>query len=224
MTKYRRKLGKLVRFSSEHEWLQFRKTVITATDAATILGRNRWKSPVALWSEKLGRHDGYQSGEAAEWGLKLEAIVRSHYAKVTGRKVRGFNGWAMHVHPEHPWMASSPDGEVRDPQLGIGGYEGKTANFFAYQEWVSEPPLPYLIQGQHQLACSGREWVAYACLIGGQRFVHHIVRRNDDFIAQMIELTPRQICSGSGTPKRRRVPRFTSVMTLPRSTRNESGH
>ena len=36
------------------EWLSWRRTVITATDASVIMGNNPWETPYSCWQRKLG--------------------------------------------------------------------------------------------------------------------------------------------------------------------------
>ena len=40
---------------NREEWLKERKKGIGGSDAATVLGKNPWKTNVELWEEKTGR-------------------------------------------------------------------------------------------------------------------------------------------------------------------------
>ena len=50
---------------------------IGGSDAATIMGANRWKTLLQLWQEKTGRKpkDDLSEKESVQWGIKLEPIV-----------------------------------------------------------------------------------------------------------------------------------------------------
>ena len=57
------------------EWLNWRKGVIGASDAPTIMGENPWKSPTYLLDEKLGNHKEWGGNEATREGNRLENVA-----------------------------------------------------------------------------------------------------------------------------------------------------
>ena len=61
------------------EWLSWRKTVITATDASIIMGSNPWDTPYKCWQRKLGLIEEKASNEAMERGKMLEPQARVHF-------------------------------------------------------------------------------------------------------------------------------------------------
>ena len=61
------------------EWLAWRKTVITATDASIILGNNPWDTPYTCWQRKLGLIEEKKSNEAMERGKRLEPEARAQF-------------------------------------------------------------------------------------------------------------------------------------------------
>lgn len=178
----------VVTYASREDWLAHRNDGIGASEAAAILGVNPYLSPFALWSEKLGLVDSREESEAMHWGLQLEPLVAEHYATTTGRIVMADPPYTVHVSVEQPWMRATLDRTVRDEtQPGvIGVLELKTANARLAHDWADEPPLPYVVQVQHQLAVTGYQWGSLAVLIGGQTFRWVDVPRNDDFIAILI--------------------------------------
>jgi putative phage-type endonuclease len=66
------------------EWLAWRKTVITATDASIIMGNNPWDTPYSCWQRKLGFIEEKKSNEAMERGKRLEPEARAHFVKSHG--------------------------------------------------------------------------------------------------------------------------------------------
>ncbi|HQE50274.1 MAG TPA: YqaJ viral recombinase family protein, partial [Fervidobacterium sp.] len=42
---------------TQEEWLQFRKRGIGGSDISAILGLNPWKSPLALYYDKVGENE-----------------------------------------------------------------------------------------------------------------------------------------------------------------------
>jgi putative phage-type endonuclease len=90
--------------SKSSQWLQARQQGIGASDAATAVGLNPYKSQLELWMEKTGRIIPQQPDPNEDspmvWGTKLEPIVAEHYAKRTQSKVRRVN--AILQHSEYP--------------------------------------------------------------------------------------------------------------------------
>ena len=66
------------------EWLSWRKTVITATDASIIMGNNPWTTPYKCWQRKLGLIEEQKSNEAMERGKRLEPDARAQFIEKYG--------------------------------------------------------------------------------------------------------------------------------------------
>lgn len=164
-------------------WLEDRRTGIGGSDAATIMGVNPWSSPYALYLDKVGLTplDGEQS-ERMAWGNRLEPIVRSHYAEVTGRQVAP--GVQMMRSAERPHLFANTDGMIApcEGHATAGVFEAKTTSAYNREEWRDEIPLYYQVQVQSYLYVLEAEWGSYGVLIGGQEFVWVDVARNDRFI------------------------------------------
>ena len=60
-------------------WLDLRKNGIGGSDAATVCGISRYKSPIELWMEKTDRMKPSEAGESAYWGTILESVVREEF-------------------------------------------------------------------------------------------------------------------------------------------------
>ncbi|WP_102335722.1 YqaJ viral recombinase family nuclease [Salimicrobium jeotgali] len=170
----------------EHqEWLESRKKGIGGSDAASIAGFNKWKSPVVVYMEKVGEVDSQSSNaEAAYWGNVMEDTVAKEFAQRTGMRVRKRN--AVLQHPEHEWMLANVD------RLIVGKNEGlecKTASEYLKDEWTGEEtPMAYLLQCQHYMAVTGADAWWIAVLIGGNKFVYKKIERDEELIANLIDL------------------------------------
>lgn len=66
------------------EWLSWRKTVITATDASILMGNNPWDTPYQCWQRKLGLIEEKKSNEAMERGKRLEPEARAQFIERHG--------------------------------------------------------------------------------------------------------------------------------------------
>ncbi len=176
------------------EWLDIRKGGIGSSDAATAVGLNPYKSPLALWMEKTGRDAGLPKVDPDDetspmyWGTLLEPIVAAHYTRRTGLRVRRIN--AVLQHPQEPWMLANVDREVvGSPDVQL--LECKTAGYHGARLWDEGVPEYVQLQVLHQLAVTGKQAADVAVLICGQELRVHRIERDEAMIAQLIELERR---------------------------------
>ncbi|MGB3782603.1 MAG: YqaJ viral recombinase family protein [Priestia megaterium] len=170
---------------SEAEWLEHRQKGIGGSDAGAIAGLSKWKSPIGVYLDKIGESpSGSSSSEAAYFGHVLEDVVAQEFSKRTGLKVR--KRQAILQHPKHSFMLANVD------RLIIGKKEGlecKTASEYLKNDWEEEEiPAQYLIQCQHYMAVTGYEAWWIAVLIGGNKFVHKKIERDEEIINYLIEI------------------------------------
>lgn len=180
-------LTKLTPQTSHLEWLGYRQKGIGGSDAAAILGMNRWKSPIDIWLSKTqeideANEDNKQS-EYAYWGNVLEEIVAAEFCKRTGLAVRRRN--AILMHDKYDYIIANIDREVVGQKVGL---ECKTASAYKKEEWTEEEiPAEYIIQCQHYMAVTGCEAWWIACLIGGNQFIYKKIERDEEFIEILLK-------------------------------------
>ena len=168
------------------EWLEWRKKGIGGSDASVVCGVNRWKSPVELWSDKIGQLPYQEAGEAAYWGKQLESLVKAEFTKRTGIEVVSVN--KLLQSKEYPFMLANLDGVCRHPTYGTCVFEAKTANAFAQNDWNdSDVPIIYAIQVQHYMAVTGYMGAYIAVLIGGNTFKWTFLERDEELISALIQ-------------------------------------
>lgn len=92
--------------------------------------------------------------------------------------------------PGHTFQNLLPPGDGSQCP-GRGALEVKTASVFGKEDWVEEPPLPYQMQLQHQLAVTGAEWGSIAVLLGGNDYRQFDMVRDDAFLEVLIEREER---------------------------------
>lgn len=171
---------------THQEWLETRTGGIGGSDAAVVLGLNKWKTPFELWLEKTGQviPESGQS-EAAYWGTVLEDMVAKEFELRTEKKVRRRN--AMFQHPDYPYIIANIDRMVVGEKAIL---ECKTTSAYNADEWKNdEIPAPYIVQAQHYLGVLGPEYEkAYvAVLIGGQKFVWKEIERDEELIEMIFQ-------------------------------------
>lgn len=179
---------------NREEWLAWRRLGIGGSDAPILMGLNPYRGPLSLYVDKMDRGlDPSEPNEAAYWGTVLEDIVAREFARRTGFDVRRPPVQNLR-HSVHAFMQGTPDRFVyANPEATepIGILELKTCTLRKEWDWDPDPPETAKCQLRHYMAVAGMNLGWLACLIGGQRYIHHEVQRDPAFEAKMIE-TERQ--------------------------------
>ncbi len=172
---------------SHEEWLKYRKTGLTGTDAGAIVGLNPYRSAFAVFQDKLSANTEEKDNEAMRQGRDLEAYVAQRFTKETGLKVRKAN--AIYYNEDHPFMLANFDRMIVGEKAGL---ECKTVSPYSSDKWENgKIPLHYQMQIQHYLAVSGLECWYLAALIFGTGFLVHKVKRDEEMIRNLITIEER---------------------------------
>jgi len=94
-------------------WFAQRGTMLTASDVASAIGDNFFKSPDALLVEKCGFKQ-FKGNANTERGTILEPLVRDLYDETTNRTTHEIG---LLVHEKYPWLGGSVDGITEDNLL-----------------------------------------------------------------------------------------------------------
>jgi len=166
------------------EWLRARKKGIGGSDIAAIAGLSPWRSPMAVYLEKIGEIPDQEETEAMYWGTKLEDIVAKEFTLRTGMKVQRVN--AILQHPENPWMLANIDRRIVGKKAGL---ECKTTSAYGKDQWEDDKvPDIYMLQCQWYMAVTGYESWWIAVLIGGNTFIYKEIKRDEDIIAYITKI------------------------------------
>jgi len=165
------------------EWLRWRRTGITGSDAAAIVGLDRYRSPFDVYADKLGLKQEQPDNEAMRQGRDLEEYVASRFCEQTGKKVRRRN--AILQHPEHHWMLGNIDRWVVGENAG---FEAKTTSVLNRAKFnQGEFPPNYYVQCVHYMAVTGAERWYLAVLVLNNAFHVFTIERDDAEIQALIE-------------------------------------
>jgi len=96
------------------EWLALRGNMLTASDAATAIGCNKYQTPHDLLLKKCGVGEKFTGNEATRHGEKYEDEARIVYEERYGEVVHEIG---LCPHPEHLWLGGSPDGVTESGKL-----------------------------------------------------------------------------------------------------------
>ncbi len=169
---------------SYEEWKAARRRGIGGSDAAAIAGLNRFKSPLAVYLEKIGEVDSSVDNEYVYWGKVLEEVVAREFEKRTGKRVHKVN--AILVHPKYDFMIANIDRKISGEDAIL---ECKTTSQWNAKEWQNnEIPQEYILQVQHYMAVTNTSHAYIAVLIGGNKFLIKDVKRDDELIDNLIKV------------------------------------
>lgn len=168
--------------SSRDEWLEARKSIITASDVGAVLdiprGAGKGSGLPRLWLQKKGWviPSGEQH-EAAEFGHVSEHFhARDLYAPKTGRRVT--RAQKLLRSTQYPWLGATLDYWITDTpenyDVPVPLELKSTGNKDNWPE-DEEPHLRWQAQLQTQMLVTGAEWGAISAIIGSP-WLHHRFR------------------------------------------------
>jgi putative phage-type endonuclease len=161
------------------EWLSWRKGVIGASDAPTIMGENPWASPAFLLEEKLGLHRAFAGNAATIEGNYLEDFARQELSKKYKKKLLP----RVVQDATHPFLAASLDALdstnscIYEIKCGAKAYE-RTRD-------TRRVPGYYIGQLQHMLMVTERDSLVYAAYRPNQPLITMDVFRDKSYITRL---------------------------------------
>ncbi|MDI3534796.1 MAG: hypothetical protein PWQ82_1161 [Thermosediminibacterales bacterium] len=165
------------------EWLKERRKGIGGSDAAAIVGLDRYRSAFDVYADKLGLKEEQTDNEAMRQGRDLEGYVAARFMEATGKKVRRRN--AILQHPEYPWMLADIDRWVVGENAGM---EAKTTSVLNRHKFSQgEFPPNYYVQCMHYMAVTGADKWYLAVLVLNKAFHVFTIERDENEIAALIE-------------------------------------
>ena len=186
-----------VKTGNRDEWLALRNKYIGGSDAAAVIGLNRFSSPYAVWAEKTGKIPGFSGNLATEVGAYLEEFVAKQFEKETGKKVRRVNQSILNS--TYPFAIANIDREIVGEDAGL---EIKTTSELNLKRFKNgEYPENYYAQCVHYLAVTGRRKWYLAVLIGNRDFKWFEIERDEGEIADLMAMEAEfWECVKSDTP------------------------
>ena len=177
-------MGEITRIKTANhaEWLALRRRYIGGSDAAAVVGLNRFASPYSLWAEKTGRTPGFGGNLATEVGAYLEEFVAQKFAAETGKKVRRVNQSLFNS--DYPFAIANIDREIVGEDAGL---EIKTTSELNVKRFSGgEYPENYYVQCVHYLAVTGKVRWYLAVLIGNRELKIFTIERDEAEIAALM--------------------------------------
>jgi len=157
--------------SDRPAWLERRRSLLTASETAAVLGEDTRSSAFKVYWDKVQPGESLEFGieSPAFWGRILEGPILTAVADYYGWEHR--RGGALLISRKYPWLGATLDYEI---DRGLGHkepFEGKTTAFMLRGDWnelTGDMPNRVVLQVQHQLLVTQAESAAVFCLVGGQ--------------------------------------------------------
>lgn len=164
-------------------WLADRKKSIGGSDAAAIIGFNKYSTPYTVWADKTGRLPDKEDNEAMRQGRDLEDYVAKRFCEETGKRVKRHNNIIRN--PAYPFAHATIDRKVIGENAGL---ECKTTSVLNLKKFKNgEYPDNYYVQCVHYMAVTGAERWYLAVLVFGQVFYHYVIERDEDEIESLMQ-------------------------------------
>ena len=197
---------KVICKDTDPEWLDHRHKYLTASNAATLFGVNKWGGSYSdLVEEKAAPETPPPLQDTANmWhGREDEANNMRKFSKALGlrckqthvflastkcRLAATLDGMIINKSPEtipyiskdsDTWLPALKDRIELSP--GVGILEMKQTEAWFRKDWDSSIPEYYLTQVQTQLYVSGVRWAVVACQIGAAMFKAYYVLPDLEF-------------------------------------------
>ncbi len=98
------------------EWLALRGNMLTASDVATAIGKNKYDTPNGLLLKKCGKGEKFMGNEATRHGELYEDEARILYEERHNEVVHEIG---LCPHPKYSWLGGSPDGVHNSGKLFV---------------------------------------------------------------------------------------------------------
>jgi putative phage-type endonuclease len=131
--------------------------MLTASDAAKVLGVSPYGGPIDVWLEKTGRDIATEETPAMRRGRRREALVLAHYADAENVTLLRGDGFDITRHPHTPLIGATLDAVRLEAGDVVVPVEAKTARWADPALWgaddTDEIPVHYAVQVAVQVAC-----------------------------------------------------------------------
>jgi putative phage-type endonuclease len=192
---------------TDDQWHDFRMNGIGASEVATIMGLNPYKSSIELFYEKIGQKEIYRGENAAMfWGTELEAIIAEKWQywdpASPGQETMIANFRANNIvrrcervnryitNPAFTHLFVSLDRRIyKHGEKGEGALEVKTISGFSANQWESGIPPMYIVQLQQQLLVCDFDYGELAILKDGREMEVLPFEKNETIQQSILERT-----------------------------------
>lgn len=192
----------------ERAWLADRKTAITASDAAAILGVSHFRSPIDVWLDKTGQLPDVEQTEQQESGHRLQRPILNWYADRKQVAIVHADPFTLTRSATTPLVGATLDAMHALDHTPV---DAKNIGYPQPGDWGEEDtdqiPLHYAVQlmlQMHVIGDPAPERARLAVLIRGQELRIYELARNrqleDDIIAKCVDFHEKFVLTQTPPP------------------------
>jgi len=118
------------------EQIEQRRSLLTASDAAAVLGLSPYKTAAQVWREKVERANGFAENWRMRRGHAIEPLLLAWLGEQRAPLEVRPAGDVTRVHPKHPWLGATVDGLALRDGKTVAICEAKSTESVAH--WTNE--------------------------------------------------------------------------------------
>ncbi len=187
-----------------HEQKTIRRSGIGGSDIGAVCGLSKWRSPIDVYLDKIGKGGPYEETPATQWGHRLEPVIASAYAEKHGAVLVGpFDPIRTDVAPWHimtidrlqvadgfvcsgnPDVLPPREHTLRLIEIKSASWQGAAHGFGA--AGTDALPLTYLAQVAWYLAGLKIQHATVAALINTNDYREYVVERDPELEGYLLE-------------------------------------
>lgn len=132
------------------EQLEQRRGLLTASDAAAVLGLSPWRTPHDVWLDKMGQREPWRGNFKTRRGHAIEPLLLEWLGERKAPLVVVPAGDTTLTHPILGWLGATPDAMVyadaeRSALVGVG--EAKSTGLV--EHWTTHDGEPMVAEYYH---------------------------------------------------------------------------
>lgn len=169
-------------------WLDERRTAVTATDAAAIVGVSSYATPLDVYLEKVGERPEIVQTERMEAGNRMQRPIIDWWAERAGVMVEHADPFTFQRSKELSRIGASLDARLADGSrspVDAKNIGWKTAEWG--EEGSDQIPLAYAVQLAVQMYVTRTTTAYLPVLFGGNELVAFVLHRDPELEAGLVD-------------------------------------
>lgn len=160
-----------------------RNKTLGASEAAAAIGLSKWRTPLALYAQKIGDAPPTPDSLPMQVGRALEPVVLRALIDERGCTLQ--DQQRRFVDPALPWRTCTVDAITAAGELVEAKTAGSALGWGA--DGTDQVPTDYIVQVQHSMAVTGLRVALIPVLLAGRIFRVYEVARDDWLIEAITE-------------------------------------
>lgn len=136
-------------------WLRERKTMLTASDVAAVLGENDHRTALHVYNDKISSDIPDDDNNHMMFGRMIEDAIANMFSVLSGIEIRNYGDTEIARHPDISWLGATLDRMTVDDQVPV---ELKNTGMLVNPDYWMEDVSPSMwIQLQTQMFVTGSD-------------------------------------------------------------------